>query len=130
MSQKIIIAAKRIRGGSNGILEIGDLSVEKEWTYAGDVTAAMMKLVEQDRVYEAVIGSGETHTIQEWVQVCFSQLGLDWQQYVRQLSGYKPEFRRLVSDPRTMFSLGWRPTVSFSKLAAIMIEDKRKDDAH
>jgi GDPmannose 4,6-dehydratase len=128
MSQKIILAAKRIKAGSNETLEIGDLSVEKEWTFAGDVAGAMLKLVSQDAVHEAVIGSGEAHSIQEWVECCFSQLGLDWRKHVRQISGFEPEFRRLVSDPRTIFSLDWRPVVGFSRLAAMMIQDPGGDD--
>ena len=128
MSQKIILAAKRIKDGSREMLEIGDLSVEKEWNFAGDVAEAMLMLVGQDGVSEAVIGSGEAHSIQDWVELCFSQLGLEWRQHVRQFSGFEPEFRRLVSDPRTIFSLGWKPRVGISRLAKMMIEGPGKDD--
>jgi GDPmannose 4,6-dehydratase len=122
LSQRIIQAAKRIKGGSDEPLRIGDLSVEKEWTFAGDIAAAVMTLVGQDAIPEAVIGSGKGHSIQEWVECCFSSLGLDWKEHVEGIPGYRPEFRRLVSDPRLIRSLGWKPSIGFSELCTMMIE--------
>jgi GDPmannose 4,6-dehydratase len=46
--------------------------VSKEWTYAGDVAEGIATLLAQDKVFEAVIGSGEAYTIEQWVETCFS----------------------------------------------------------
>jgi GDPmannose 4,6-dehydratase len=122
VSKKIALAARRIAAGSSERLELGDLAVEKEWTYAGDVAHAILTLVEQDQVHEATIGSGETHSIREWVERCFQLAGRDWRQHVTVRLGFVPEYRRLVSDPTTMHSLGWHPETSFEDLARKMME--------
>ena len=122
VSQKVVIAAKRIVQGADEKLQIGDISVEKEWTFAGDVAQGIMTLVEQENVFEAVIGSGKTHTIKDWIEVCFSILGLDWKRYVEQTENFQTEYKRLVSNPALMHSLHWQPNIDLRQLAAMMIE--------
>ncbi|OCR01807.1 epimerase [Oscillatoriales cyanobacterium USR001] len=124
VSQKVVLAAKRIANGSDEKLEIGDISVEKEWTFAGDVARGIMTLIEQNRVFEAVIGSGKIHTIKDWIEVCFSILGLDWTRYVEQTANFQTEYKRLVSNPTLMQSLNWQPNIDLRQLAAMMIEAK------
>jgi len=121
LTQRIVRAAQRIHDGSSEFLDIGDLSVEKEWTFAGDVVNGMLALLEQDATFEAVIGSGETHSIQEWVETCFALVGLDWIKHVRQREGFVPEYTRLCSNPARIRAMGWRPGVGFTDLAAMMM---------
>ncbi len=121
VSQKVVQTAKRIAGGSDEKLHIGDLSVEKEWTFAGDVAEGIMTLVEQNNIFEAVIGSGKTYSIQNWIKICFSILDLDWHKHVEQTENFQSEYKRLVSDPRLMNSLNWKAKTSLSELAAVMI---------
>jgi GDPmannose 4,6-dehydratase len=125
VSQKVVLAAKRIAEGSEEKLQMGDISVEKEWTFAGDVARGIMTLVEQDRVFEAVIGSGKTYTIKDWIEVCFSILGLDWTRYVEQTENFQTEYQRLVSSPTLIHSLNWQPNVDLRQLAAMMIEPRK-----
>lgn len=122
VSQKVVQTALRIHQGQAERLSIGDLSVEKEWTFAGDVVAGMLALVEQKEVFEATIGSGQTHTIQDWVALCFSQLGMDWRDHTESVEGFRPEYPRLVSDPTVMRSLGWTPAVTLLELARLMLQ--------
>lgn len=122
VSQKIVQAVKRIAAGSDEKLELGDISVEKEWTYAGDITAGMSVLVEQEQVYEAVIGSGETHTIEDWLNICFASVSMDWTEHVVIRSGFTTEYKRLFSKPETIHSLGWSPKVGFADLAKLMLQ--------
>jgi GDPmannose 4,6-dehydratase len=122
VSQKVVQTAKQIFQGLNTKLIIGDLSVEKEWTFAGDVVNGIMTLVEQDDIFEAVIGSGKTHSIQNWVEICFSMLNLDWRFYVEQKKDFQSEYKRLISNPSLINSLHWQPNVSFAELAKMMIE--------
>ena len=127
VSQKVVQSAKRIVQGSDEKLCMGDISVEKEWTFAGDVARGIMTLIEQDNIFEAVIGSGKTYTIQDWIEICFSMLGLDWQSYVDQTENFQPEYNRLVSNPALMQSLNWQPKISLQELAAKMIHNLVKD---
>jgi GDPmannose 4,6-dehydratase len=121
VSQMIVRAVQRIANGSREILEIGDMSVEKEWVFAGDVAQAIFDLTQQDEVTEATIGSGRTHTIQDWLETCFGLIDRDWRNHVQLRPGFTPEYNRLVSDPTTIHSLGWRPQMDLTSLARLML---------
>jgi GDPmannose 4,6-dehydratase len=123
VAQLIASAARRIGAGSGEVVELADTSVVKEWTFAGDVARAMLALVEQDDVTEAVIGTGEGHSIEEWVACCFALVGLNWRDHVRAAAARRAEYARLVSRPARLKSLGWRPRVSFDGLAAMMMTE-------
>jgi nucleoside-diphosphate-sugar epimerase len=82
----------------------------------------MLALVEQDDVMEAVIGSGQGHAIQEWVERCFAIAGRPWQQHVRPAPRAGAGSIPLVSRPDRIRSLGWTPRVSFDQLARMMME--------
>jgi GDPmannose 4,6-dehydratase len=120
MSMRIALAAQRI-AREGGRLEVGDPNVVKEWTFAGDVAKAMVQLVQQDAEAEVVIGSGEGHSIEEWLERCFALVGLSWREHVDLVPGFPVEYRRLVSRPARLRALGWSPTVSFAALAEMMM---------
>jgi GDPmannose 4,6-dehydratase len=109
--------ALRVKGGSNEVLELGDLSVEKEYTFAGDVVEGIFALVSQDKVFEAAIGSGVAHSVRDWLDTCFRAVDRDWRRHIRIREGFVPEYKRLISDPSTIRGLGWSPRVSLSELA-------------
>lgn len=121
VNQMIVSAVKRIANESNERLELGDLSVEKEFGFAGDVVEAIWQLVNQDETFEVVIGTGRAHSIEEWVDYCFRAVGKDWRQHVIVKHGFRPEYKRLVCDNTLLLSLGWRPKVGFEKLADMML---------
>jgi len=121
VSQKIAQAAIRIAGGSGESIQLGDISTSKEWTFAGDVAEAIMTLVNQDTVCEATIGSGESHTIQDWLDACFGLVNMNWREHVSTIDGFTAEYPLLLSDPHTINSLGWKPRVSFNDLASLMM---------
>ncbi len=121
VSQLVASAARRIGAGSDEILEIGDISVRKEWTFAGDVVAAMWTLVQQNEVFEAAIGSSHAHSIEDWLEQCFACVGKNWRDHVRLRAGFTPEYGCLVSDSSTIRALGWAPTVGFAELARLMV---------
>jgi GDPmannose 4,6-dehydratase len=120
VSMQVAQAARRAHNGELATLEIGSLSVEKEWTFAGDIVEAILLLVRQDAVTEAVIGSGEVHTIRDWVAACFGVWGLDWRRYVVEKPGFSPEYIRLMSNPATIMGLAWKPRVGLQDLADMM----------
>jgi GDPmannose 4,6-dehydratase len=121
VSKMITRAAQRIAGGSKEKLELGDIAVEKEWTFAGDVAAAMLTLVSQDDVFEATIGSGVAYSIKDWLDQCFGIIGITWQDHVRFKDAFSAEYPRLLSDPATIRSLGWTAKVGFAELARMMM---------
>ena len=121
VSQLIAQAARRIAAGSGETLEWGDVSVRKEWAFAGDIAAGMLALVGQENVWEACIGTGEAYSIEQWLTQCFGLAGLDWKAHVRLKSGFRAEYPVLVSNPSTIRSLGWSPRVDLPALAAMMM---------
>jgi GDPmannose 4,6-dehydratase len=120
VSQIVALAAQRIAAGSNEILEIGDITVRKEWTYARDVMQGVLTLVSQDEIFEATVGSGVAYSIEDWLEQCFTLVGRDWHDHVRFHSGFVSEYKQLVSNPETINALGWHPIVTFSDLARMM----------
>lgn len=122
MSKKIAEAVKRIASGSVEKLQIGNLHAIKEYSFAGDMVKAIWTLVNQDKVYEVVIGSGKGYSIEEWLTECFSIVGKNWRDYVVLNNDFVPDYEKLVSDPSLLFSLGWRPETSFKELALMMMQ--------
>ncbi len=123
ISRYIADVARSASKGGRSMIEIGDASVEKEWAFAEDVVEAVWTLIKQDDVYEAVLGTGLAYSIQEYIEACFSVIGKNWSDYVTKKNDFKAEYHRLVSDPSTIFSLGWRPKTDFRQLVKIMLRD-------
>lgn len=121
ISRMVAEAVKRIAGGSAEKIAIGDWSVRKEWGFAGDIVKAIWTLVRQDEIFEAVLGTGEAHSIWDWLELCFGKFSLSAADHVEKKEGFQSEYGILVSDPKTIFSLGWRPEVSLGALADMMI---------
>ena len=97
LNMKIAVAAARVANGSKEKLLIGDLDVEKEFNFAGDVAAAMWLLIRQDELFECVVGSGQSHAVRDWIEACFREVGLDWNDYTETDRTYASPYRRLVS---------------------------------
>jgi GDPmannose 4,6-dehydratase len=121
ISQRIIQAVSRIALGSKEYIELGDISVMKEWSYAGDIAEGIITLVRQDNIFEAVIGSGQAYTIERWLDESFRLINRNWKNYVREKKDYISEYKILVSNPATINSLGWKTTTPISTLAEIML---------
>jgi GDPmannose 4,6-dehydratase len=123
VNQKIVRAVQRIEKGSGEKLELGNIEVYKEFNFAGDVVNAVWELVNQQTVFEAVIGSGNAFSIKEWVKYCFEKANRNWEDFVVIKDAYIPEYQMLVSDPMLIKSLGWEPNTNFYQLADMMLEN-------
>ncbi len=123
VTKMISEAAKRIAAGSNEKLEIGDMSVIKEWSFAGDIVQGIWLLVNQDKIFEANISGGEGHSIQDWVEECFKIIGKEYKNHVTANNNFKSSYKKLVSDNTLIKSLGYKPNISFSQLAKMMITE-------
>lgn len=123
VNQKITMAIKRIAKGSNEKLELGNIDVKKEFNYAGDIVEAVWMLVNQDKVFEAVIGDGKAYSIKDWMKYCFKKINKDWHDFVTIKKGFVSEYKILVSNPQLIKSIGWEPKVDFFKLADLMMKN-------
>ena len=122
VNKKITSAVRRIANGSDEMLELGNIDIRKEFNFAGDIVNAIWMLVNQDDIHEAVIGSGITNSIKDWIEYCFSKFNLDWSKYVKINSSFNPEYQILYSSPIKIKSIGWEPKLTFTELADLMLE--------
>jgi len=123
VNQKIVMAVKRIAAGSIEKLELGNIDVQKEFNFAGDMAEAVWKLVNQTDIFEAVIGSGVVYSIRDWTDYCFRCINRNWEDYVMAKQDFVTEHRILVRNPAVIKSLGWQQKVNFQQLADLMIGD-------
>jgi GDPmannose 4,6-dehydratase len=124
--QKIACAAHRIAKGSKEIIELGDISVRKELTYAADIAEGIMTLIAQDEVFEAVIGSGKAYSIENWLDECFKLVNKDWKHYIVKRENFKSDYPILISNPNTINSIGWHASTNIFELAKLMIDHQNK----
>jgi GDPmannose 4,6-dehydratase len=125
VNQKIVAAVTRIAAGSGETLQLGNIEVRKEFNFAGDAVEAIWTLLDQEQVFEAVIGSGRAYRIADWVDYCFRAIGRNWADHVELSSAFVPEYQCLVSRPALIESLGWKPKVDFEAFARLMLEGAR-----
>jgi len=124
VSQEIVSTIKKISKTGSGKLEIGDINVKKEFNFAGDIVEAIWILVNQNKIWEAVVGGGKAYSLKDWVEYCFKKTGKDWKDYVVKKRGFKAEYKILVSNPKLIKGLGWQPGVDFYQLADMMMEER------
>jgi GDPmannose 4,6-dehydratase len=125
VTRKITLGAARIAAGKQKELRLGNLDARRDWGYTGDFVRAMRLMLQQKEPKDYVIGTGETHTVREFLDLAFSEVGLDWQKYiVIDPKLVRPaEVDLLISDPRrAKEELGWQPTVTFRQLVKMMVE--------
>jgi GDPmannose 4,6-dehydratase len=125
VTRKVTDAAARIKLGLATELRLGNLDARRDWGFAGDYVKAMWLMLQQERPLDYVIGTGETHSVEELVSAAFSYVDLDWREYVVQ----DPRFMRpaevdlLISDPsKARRELGWEPEVGFAELVRMMVD--------
>jgi GDPmannose 4,6-dehydratase len=123
VSQRIVRTALRISRGEKSTLVLGDLSARVDWGYAPDYVAAMSATLALTKADDFVIATGTLHSIRDFVEAAFSQLGLDWREHVREdpslLGRRRPPMR---GNPAKLRALtGWKPTVSFEEMVHLLI---------
>jgi GDPmannose 4,6-dehydratase len=125
VTRKITLAAARIAAGKQKELRLGNLDARRDWGFTGDFVEAMRLMLQQAEPKDYVIGTGETHTVQDFVQASFDHVGLDWRKHVV----IDPKLVRpaevdlLISNPRrAREELGWTPKVSFAELVRMMVD--------
>ena len=125
VTRKITRALARIIAGKQEKLYLGNLESKRDWGYAKDYVKAMWMMLQQDRPDDYVIATGETHSIEEFLDVAFNYVNLDWEDYV----AFDPRYLRpaevdlLIGDPtKARQKLGWEPSVTFEGLVKLMVD--------
>ena len=123
--RKVTEGVARIKHGLATELRLGNLDARRDWGFAGDYVQAMWRMLQQPVPTDYVIGTGETHSVRELVEIAFDRAGLDWKKHVV----LDPRFIRpaevdlLIADPRkAKAELGWKPEVSFEQLVTMMVD--------
>ncbi len=125
VTRKVSDGVAKIKLGLATELRMGNLDAKRDWGFAGDYVEAMWLMLQQDAPDDYVIATGETHTVQELVEVAFERAGLDWQKYIV----IDPRFIRpaevdlLIGDPaKAKAKLGWMRKTSFKDLVHMMVD--------
>ena len=114
VTRKITSTAAKIRLGMAQEIRLGNIEAKRDWGYAGDYVKAMHDILVQDEPDDYVIGTGETHSVRDFLDIAFSKLGLNYQDY-------------LIIDPaKSRKKLNWHPEVSFTELVQMMVQEDYK----
>jgi GDPmannose 4,6-dehydratase len=125
VTRKITKGLAAIRKGQAHELRLGNLEAKRDWGHAKDYVEAMWLMLQQERPDDYVVATGETHSVQEFIEEAFGYAGLDWRKHVVIDSKYfRPaEVDLLQGDPsKAGRVLGWRPKVSFKELVRTMVD--------
>jgi GDPmannose 4,6-dehydratase len=130
VTRKITRAVAHIKHGLQQKLYLGNLEAHRDWGYAPDYVRAMWLMLQLDAPEDFVIGTGEAHTVREFVELAFAQAGLDWREHVEVDPRYlRPaEVDYLCADAsKARRVLGWEPTLTFEELVRMMVEADLKN---
>jgi GDPmannose 4,6-dehydratase len=125
VTRKVTQHVAKIKLGLAGKLKMGNLDAQRDWGFAGDYIRAMWLMLQQPQADDYVISTGQTHSVQELLEVAFSCVGLDWKNYVE----IDPKLVRpaevdyLCGDAsKARRVLGWKPEVDFKTLIEMMVD--------
>jgi GDPmannose 4,6-dehydratase len=125
VTRKITRAIARIIAGQQKKLYMGNLDSKRDWGYAKDYVRAMWLMLQQKTPDDYVVATGETYSVKEFLDISFSYVNLNWQDYVEFDERYlRPaEVDLLIGDPtKAREKLGWKPSVTFEELVHLMVD--------
>jgi GDPmannose 4,6-dehydratase len=130
VTRKITRGIARILAGKEQYLYLGNLEARRDWGFAPEYVECMWRILQQDTPGDYVIGTGETHSVDEFLHAAFAYAGLEVKDHVRIDQRYfRPtEVEVLIADPsRSAEVLGWKPRLKFSELVKIMVDADLRD---
>ncbi|MGA9580197.1 MAG: GDP-mannose 4,6-dehydratase, partial [Terrimicrobiaceae bacterium] len=125
VTRKISRAVAAIRLGLQKEIFLGNLQAKRDWGYAPEYVEAMWLMLQQDNPDDYIVATGETHTVQEFLEHAFSHVQLDWRDHVKHDGRYErpAEVDILVGDAsKAKRILGWEPKVRFPQLVRLMVD--------
>jgi len=129
VSRKITNSVAAISLGLKKSLTLGNLKAKRDWGYAPEYVEAMHKIMQLKKPDIFIIATGESHTVQEFVEEAFDLVGLNWKKFVKiDKKFFRPlEVRYLKGDPnKAKRKLSWKPKITFKKLVKIMMDEDIK----
>ncbi|MBU8871777.1 MAG: GDP-mannose 4,6-dehydratase [Gemmatimonadales bacterium] len=129
VTRKITDGVARIKLGLADELLLGNLDSQRDWGFAGDYVRAMHLMLQQDKPDDFVIATGQTHSVQQFLEIAFSHVDLNWEDYVKQDPRFlRPaEVDQLIGDnSKAARILGWKPTLEFADLVTMMVDNDLK----
>jgi GDPmannose 4,6-dehydratase len=131
VTKKITRSVARIKAGLDKKLYLGNLDARRDWGYAPEYMEAAWLMLQQEHPDDYAIGTGETHSVKEFVEAAFKHAGLsNWEDYVEiDPHYYRPtEVDSLIADiSKAKEKLGWEPKTKFDDLVKIMVENDLKE---
>jgi GDPmannose 4,6-dehydratase len=127
VTQKIVSAARRIAEGSIETLYLGTLDIARDWGWAPEYVEAMWKMLQQPQADDFVIATGNTHTLEEFIEQAFAELGLNWREHVKRSDDLMRPTDLKISraDPsKAKRVLGWQPKTDMSGIIKGMLEQR------
>ena len=124
VTRKISSTAARIKLGLEKELRLGNIDAKRDWGFSGEYVQMMHSMLQQENPDDFVIGTGETHSVREFLQIVFEDLKLNYKDFlVIDQRFYRPaEVEILVADPsKAREKLGWNPKVNFTEIALKMV---------
>ena len=125
VTRKISLAVARIKAGLQEKLFLGNLDAKRDWGYAAEYVEAMWRMLQADAPGDYVIATGETHSVEDFVQAAFAHVNLEWEKYTET----DPAFHRpaevdlLLGNPaKAKAELGWEPQTKFADLVGLMVD--------
>lgn len=125
VTRKITKAVGRIASGTQSKLTLGNINASRDWGFAGDYVEGMWMMLQHEKPDDWVLATGETHTVEEFLDKAFSYVNLDYKKYIETSDEYfRPnEVDYLLGDPsKAMKELNWRPKTSFEDLVKMMVD--------
>ena len=132
VTRKITSTVAKIKLGQAGELRLGNLDAKRDWGHAKDYVRAMHLMLQQEGPDDFVVATGETHSVREFCELAFREVGLDYREYVRVDERLKrpAEVDLLVGDSRKAREvLGWSPAHTFDELVREMVRSDLEEAA-
>lgn len=130
VTQKIVHEACEIKHGLKTKMNLGNISVKRDWGWAPEYVEAMWLMLQQDKAEDFIIATGQTYSLEEMVQTVFASLGLNWRDHVELNSDlFRPtDIETSLADPgKAMRLLGWKARYSMKEVAAMMVDARLRE---
>jgi GDPmannose 4,6-dehydratase len=125
VTRKITRAIAAIKAKKQDALYLGNLDAKRDWGYAPEYVEFMWKILQHDKPEDFVLGTGEAHSVREFLEEAFSYVDLNLEKYIKIDPRYfRPtEVEKLVANPaKARKILGWYPKITFKNLVKVMVD--------